>query len=119
MIFGVLWAVGRRPRLWGTALRQAWTMRPSDGWLPPREYLSFRLETAYGNPNARPEPGDVVAWLEWCANLSGSRPPSGALPRRSVTRFGRRTIGRRTSVGGRSAGRLRDEPIVEDDGRGA
>lgn len=67
---GVLWAVGRRPGLWRTAVRQALVMRPDGGWSPPPEYLSFRLETAYGDPDARPRAEDVVSWLQWCATVS-------------------------------------------------
>lgn len=72
MLAGILWAVGRRPRLWRIALRQALVMRPGTGWFPPPEYLSFRLETAYGDPDARPRTEDVVAWLEWCATAARS-----------------------------------------------
>jgi hypothetical protein len=28
--------------------------------------MRFRARTAYGDPDHRPEPADVVAWLEWC-----------------------------------------------------
>jgi hypothetical protein len=34
--------------------------------LPDRAYLGFRLETQYGDPKHRAEPGDVVAYLVWC-----------------------------------------------------
>lgn len=66
-------AVGRRPRLWPTALVQARRLAP-DGWwrrppflpLPDRAWLAFRLKTAYGDGRRVPPPGDVVAWLSWC-----------------------------------------------------
>jgi hypothetical protein len=67
------WALARRPELWPTAARQVlvlappgwWRQRP---WLPWPEpaYLRFRLQTAYGDPDRRPEPTDVVTYLHWC-----------------------------------------------------
>ncbi len=66
-------AVVRRPRLWGVALRQAarlagpgwWRRRP---WLPvpAGDYLRFRLETQYGDPEATPSAEDVLNYLAWC-----------------------------------------------------
>jgi hypothetical protein len=69
-----------RPRLWATAARQAlrlarprWWRRPPFLPLPDRDYLQFRFETQYGT--APPDPGDVVAYLEWCRQMGN--PPSG------------------------------------------
>ena len=66
-------AVVARPRLWLTAVRQVFRLACPGWWrrspflpLPDRAYLRFRLETQYGDPNHRPEPEDVVAYLEWC-----------------------------------------------------
>jgi hypothetical protein len=33
---------------------------------PDPAYLRFRLQTQYGDPDRRPEPADVVAYLKWC-----------------------------------------------------
>ena len=65
-------AVVRRPHLWLVALR-AWRAHVPNGWwrrtpflpVPDRAWLRFRLQTAYGDPNRAPEPGDVLTWLEW------------------------------------------------------
>jgi hypothetical protein len=69
--------VGARPGLWWTALRQARRLARPRWWgappflpLPDRAYLRFRLETQYGS-GGRPDPGDVVAYLEWCREMSG------------------------------------------------
>ncbi|TMM10762.1 MAG: hypothetical protein E6G01_18025 [Actinobacteria bacterium] len=66
-------AILARPRLWRTALVQvALLARP--GWWrrwppvprPDEGYLRFRLETAYGDPEAEMAAGDVVEYLAWC-----------------------------------------------------
>ena len=61
-----------RPSLWLTALRQATRLaRPGGGAarrscpLPDPDYLRFRFETQYGS-GGRPDPHDLVAYLEWC-----------------------------------------------------
>ena len=66
-------AVAASPRTWGTALRQVVALAEPGWWrraprlpLPPAGYLRFRLVTAYGDPDARPAPEDVVTDLGWC-----------------------------------------------------
>lgn len=70
---GVARAVMSRPDLWVTALRQVARLAPARWWrrwpplpLPDRAYLRFRMETAYGDPEAEPAPADVVTYLAWC-----------------------------------------------------
>lgn len=74
---GVVWAVAavaRRPGLWVTALRQlrilaapGWWRRPPFLPVPSREYLRFRLQTAYGGDGRGPvQPDDVISYLRWC-----------------------------------------------------
>jgi hypothetical protein len=69
----LLVAVLRHPSLWTTALRQVvrlaargWWRRPPFLPLPDRDYLGFRLVTAYGDPDRSPEPDDLLAYLRWC-----------------------------------------------------
>ena len=69
----VVGAVAARPRLWGTALRQAVVLAAPRWWRawPPvpfadPSYLRFRLLTQYGDPAHRLEPADVVTYLDWC-----------------------------------------------------
>jgi hypothetical protein len=65
-------AVARRPRLWPAAAR-AFVMHVPSGWylrapflpVPDRAWIRFRLQTAYGDPAAVPDPDDLVTWLEW------------------------------------------------------
>jgi hypothetical protein len=70
--FRAAWAVAIRPWIWVTALRQAVRMAPPRWWtrapflpLPDRDYLRFRLETAYGT-RGTPRATDLVRYLEWC-----------------------------------------------------
>ena len=65
-------AVAARPRLWPTAAAQVRRLAPRRWWarrpflpVPDRAWLRFRMETQYGDPSHRPEPDDVVTWLEW------------------------------------------------------
>ena len=66
-------AVGRRPALWGTAVRQMrrtvaprwWRRRPYLP-LPSGAYLEFRLITQYGDARHPWDPDDVVNYLAWC-----------------------------------------------------
>ena len=67
-----------RPGLWATALRQAWRLARPRWWrrfpflpVPDARYLAFRFETQYG-ADARPDPRDLVAYLEWCRGIGGA-----------------------------------------------
>lgn len=71
-----VWAVLRRPWLWGVALRLAprgWWRRSPHLPLPDREYLRFRMVTMYGDATHVPEPGDLVTYLEWCRRFRAVR----------------------------------------------
>lgn len=66
-------AVVRRPDLWAALVRTGWRLVPPGWWRrwpplprPDPGYLAFRLETAYGDASASPDPRDLVAYLEWC-----------------------------------------------------
>ena len=65
-------SVLRRPDLWAEAVRALlahrslrWWSRPPFLPLPDQRYLAWRRETAYGDPAARIDPADLVAYLEW------------------------------------------------------
>jgi hypothetical protein len=66
-------ALAAHPGLWLTAARQLLVLAPPGWWrrrpwlpIPEPEYLRFRLQTAYGDPDRDPEPSDVVTYLHWC-----------------------------------------------------
>ncbi|MFP5321999.1 MAG: hypothetical protein ACLGIC_09145 [Acidimicrobiia bacterium] len=77
-----------RPRLWPVALREAQAMVPAGWWrrrpflpLPDRGWLRFRMTTAYGDPGARLDVDDLLAWLAWTDTVRpAGRPHRG--PRR-------------------------------------
>jgi hypothetical protein len=73
------WLVGLRPGLWPTALRQALRLARPRWWrrfpflpVPDARYLAFRFETQYG-AHGRPDPRDLVAYLEWCRGMGAAR----------------------------------------------
>lgn len=61
-----------RPRLALDLLRLAWSFR-ARGWyrrppflpLPPREYIRWRMFTAYGDEAAVPPVDDIVRFARW------------------------------------------------------
>lgn len=62
----------RRPRTIPHLLRAAWAFRARDWYrrppflpIPPASYLRWRLETAYGDPGARPSPDEMERYLSW------------------------------------------------------
>jgi len=66
-------AVLARPALWLTGLSQVMRLARPGWWhrwppmpVPDTDYLRFRLQTQYGDPDREPEPGDVLAYLDWC-----------------------------------------------------
>jgi hypothetical protein len=87
-------AVAWRPDLWWTALGVVRRLAPPGWWassprlpLPDQRLWEFRMVTAYGSPDAEPEPGDFISYLEWCRSTVG---PSrlGRLSRSSQGRRG-------------------------------
>ncbi|HEY3280207.1 MAG TPA: hypothetical protein VGJ83_06820 [Gemmatimonadales bacterium] len=60
------------PRLAVDLLRLVWSFRSRDWWrrppflpLPPREYMRWRMFTAYGDEEAIPPVDDVVSFARW------------------------------------------------------
>ena len=59
----------RRPRMVPWLVRAAWAFRARDWYrrppflpLPPRSYLRWRLDTAYGDPDAQPPIDEFSIW---------------------------------------------------------
>ena len=69
---GVVGLIVRRPRLLGGLVSTAWAFRAKDWYrrvpflpLPPREYVRWRLETAYGEAEAVPPLNEFEAYVRW------------------------------------------------------
>jgi hypothetical protein len=68
----------RNPRLALLLLGAAWRFRRR-GWyryapflpLPPREYIAWRLHTAYGDEDAIPPARDLARYLAWTRGAAG------------------------------------------------
>ena len=65
-------AVARRPRLWPAAFRQLRALTPRRWWtrrpflpVPDRDWLRFRMTTAYGDGDAPIDVDDFLTWLAW------------------------------------------------------
>ena len=69
----------RRPTMILHFARAAWVFR-ARAWyrrapflpLPPRSYLRWRLETAYGAPDAAPDVGELERYLRWASLMRRS-----------------------------------------------
>lgn len=77
-------AVAARPRLWPAALRQSRALVP-DGWwrrrpflpVPDRDWLRFRMTTAYGDPSSPVDVADLLVWLAWTDTVRPAADPGG------------------------------------------
>lgn len=62
----------RRPQLIPALMGMAWAFR-AQGWmrrapflpLPPRDYMRWRMETAYGDPDAVPPAVELERFVRW------------------------------------------------------
>ena len=66
----------RRPWMVPTLLGTAWAFR-ARGWyrrppflpVPPADYMRWRMETAYGDPDAEPPLREVARFVTWAARM--------------------------------------------------
>jgi hypothetical protein len=72
------WRALVRPRLAVDLVRLAWSFRARDWYrrppflpLPPREYMRWRMFTAYGDEAAVPPVQDVVNFARWRRETMG------------------------------------------------
>jgi hypothetical protein len=72
------WRALVRPRLALDLLRLTWSFRARQWWrrppflpLPPRDYLRWRMFTAYGDADAVPPVQDVVNFARWRRETMG------------------------------------------------
>ncbi len=76
-------ALVARPDLWATAITAGLSLAPNGWWrrrpflpLPDRDWLRFRLVTAYGGDGRLDDespfrPEDLITWLEWRKHWPG------------------------------------------------
>lgn len=69
-----------RPRLLASLLRAAWRFRARGWWrrppflpLPPREYLDWRMHTAYGDGDRDPSVDELSRYVRWANRLYRTR----------------------------------------------
>ncbi|NNK62270.1 MAG: hypothetical protein HKO98_03600 [Gemmatimonadetes bacterium] len=66
----------RRPGLIPALVGMAWSFRARD-WmrrppflpLPPKDYMRWRMETAYGDPEAVPPADELERFVRWAAAM--------------------------------------------------
>lgn len=66
----------RRPTLIPSLLRAGWRFRARDWWrrppflpLPPRAYMAWRNETAFGSAEVQATPDALARYLEWTETM--------------------------------------------------
>lgn len=71
-LFGTAVGLAKRPDLWRTAVRVGRVHAPDRWWtqkpylpIPDNSWMDFRLETAFADSEARPEPDQFIEYLEW------------------------------------------------------
>ena len=75
------------PGLWSAALGALRRMAGPRWWrhrpflpLPHPDWWAFRMVTAYGRSDARPEARDVVSYLRWCRSTASSGGTGARVP---------------------------------------
>jgi len=66
----------RRPSIWRSLLGLAWASRREGWWkrppflpLPPADYLAWRSETAWGDPEGTGSDAQMAGYLHWAARM--------------------------------------------------
>jgi hypothetical protein len=69
-----------RPRLMGALLMAAWRFRARGWWrrppflpIPPREYVAWRMHTAYGDEGDEPTMDEIERYVRWANRMHRSR----------------------------------------------
>lgn len=79
-LLGFLGRALRRPRLIFAMLRVAWRFRARGWWrrppflpVPPREYVDWRMHTAYGDSGRDPSAAEMDRYIRWANRMHGTR----------------------------------------------
>jgi hypothetical protein len=72
--------VALRPRTVGSLIRAAWRFRSRGWWrrppflpVPPREYVEWRLHTAYGEEGRDPTADEIRRYVRWANRMYRGR----------------------------------------------
>ena len=75
LTLALAWRAVRSPSLAVDLMRVLWNFRSRGWWhrppflpLPPRDYVRWRMHTAYGDDDAVPPVEDVVRYARWVAD---------------------------------------------------
>ena len=85
--WAVFRAAARRPGMIPDLVSSAWAFRRR-GWyrrppflpLPSTAYLQWRMDTAYGDPDAVPPTDELRRYLRWARTMRRMSGAAGALP---------------------------------------
>ncbi|MDX1673464.1 MAG: hypothetical protein R3314_01585 [Longimicrobiales bacterium] len=79
-VLGIAVRAVRRPRLLISLLRAAWRFRARGWWrkppflpLPPREYVEWRMHTAYGDADRAPTVDELSRYVRWANRVYRGR----------------------------------------------
>lgn len=77
---GILGTAALRPALLRGLLGAAWRFRARGWWrrppflpVPPREYLDWRMHTAYGDDGRLPTTGEIERYVRWANRMHRTR----------------------------------------------
>ncbi|MFP4623432.1 MAG: hypothetical protein ACLFRX_04565 [Gemmatimonadota bacterium] len=86
-LLGILGRALTRPAVLVAMVRAAWRFRARGWWkrppflpVPPREYLEWRMHTAYGEGGRSPAPVELRRYLRWANHMYATR-RQGVRPR--------------------------------------
>jgi hypothetical protein len=84
-LFGMLGRALHRPGLLASMARAAWRFRARGWWrrppflpVPPRDYVEWRLHTAYGDDGREPTAAELHGFLRWANRMSADRGRGGS-----------------------------------------
>ncbi len=79
-LLGIIGPAARRPRLLAGLLAAAWRFRSRGWWrrppflpVPPREYIAWRMHTAYGEEGRDPSVAELEAYVGWANRMHRTR----------------------------------------------
>ena len=78
--FKTILAVLIRPWLWWIVVKTAWRHAPRGWWkemyglpIPPKDYIEFRMETAFGDKYYKPDAKELIDYLYWCRSIERAK----------------------------------------------